>query len=357
MVVEDEMIVARDIELQLTELGYQIAGHTTLGEVAIKMAGELMPDLVLMDIQLAGAMDGIAAARAIREQLKLPVVFLTAFAAEDILERAKLTEPFGYILKPFSERDLRTVIEMALYKHQADEKLRLHQLTLADQNEQLREMSLHQQKVKEEERIKIAREIHDDLGGLLTGIKSYLSVLIGRNSRAGTPIDSVLQDAADMSDEAIETVRRLISDLRPSVLDQLGIWPALEWYTGQIALRTQLVCQCLIEDSLTDIDLTPEASTAAFRIVQELTTNIVRHADAQKLTVRAKLERDLIHIEVEDDGKGIASSQLLGVKSWGIIGMHERAQQCHGNLTIDNITPHGTIAILKLPMENINEHQ
>ena len=124
LIVEDETIVARDIQQQLAELGYQSAGLAATGEDGIAKARATRPDLVLMDIQLAGALDGIAAAQVIRNDLHLPVVFLTAFAADDVIDRAKLTEPFGYILKPFSERELRTVIEMALYKHQAETRLR-----------------------------------------------------------------------------------------------------------------------------------------------------------------------------------------------------------------------------------------
>ncbi|MHB8950299.1 MAG: putative bifunctional diguanylate cyclase/phosphodiesterase [Rhodoferax sp.] len=124
LVVEDEMIVARDIASQLVALGHHVVGHATKGEEAIKLAGALQPQLVLMDIQLAGSMDGIAAAQAIRLQYALPVVFITAFDADNVLARAKLTEPFGYILKPFSERELRTVLEMALYKHQAERNAR-----------------------------------------------------------------------------------------------------------------------------------------------------------------------------------------------------------------------------------------
>ena len=120
LVVEDESIVARDIMTQLLELGYDHVGHATTGVQAIFLAGALRPDLVLMDIQLAGAMDGIVAAQEIRTQFALPVVFVSAFAADDVLARAKLTEPYGYILKPFSQRELHTVIEMALYKYQAD---------------------------------------------------------------------------------------------------------------------------------------------------------------------------------------------------------------------------------------------
>jgi PAS domain S-box-containing protein len=131
LVVEDEAIVARDVARQLTLLGYEPVAQTSLGEQALVLAEQLRPDLVLMDIQLAGEMDGIAAAQAIRERLAIPVVFLTAFVGDATLERAKVTEPFGYIGKPFQDRELRTVIEMALYKHQAETRLRNSQEELA----------------------------------------------------------------------------------------------------------------------------------------------------------------------------------------------------------------------------------
>ena len=124
LVVEDEHIVARDIRMQLTELGYDPVGHATRGEQAVSMAESLRPDLVLMDVRLADATDGISAAEQIRSRLALPVVFLTAFGGDDTLQRAKQSDPFGYILKPFSERELHTVIEMALYRHQAEARLR-----------------------------------------------------------------------------------------------------------------------------------------------------------------------------------------------------------------------------------------
>lgn len=125
LVVEDEPLVARDIEMQLKAMGYEPLGHATRGHDAVALATQQHPDLVLMDIQLSGAMDGIAAAQAIRAQLAVPVVFLTAFAAEDMLERAKLSETFGYVLKPFSSRELRLVIEMALYKHRGQTERRM----------------------------------------------------------------------------------------------------------------------------------------------------------------------------------------------------------------------------------------
>ena len=130
LIVEDEPVVARDLQKLLGQLGYACAGHAREGAVAIALAGELRPDLVLMDVQLAGDLDGITAAQAIRDQFALPVIFITAFAEDTTVARAKVAEPFGYILKPFSERELNTVIQVALYKHQADFRLKASETQL-----------------------------------------------------------------------------------------------------------------------------------------------------------------------------------------------------------------------------------
>jgi PAS domain S-box-containing protein len=124
LVVEDELIVAFDLESRLRELGYAVTATVASGEQAVRRAAELRPDLVLMDIKLVGEMDGIQAADQIRAQLDIPVIYLTAHGDEETLQHAKLTEPFGYILKPFQVRDLRTQIEMALYRHAMERKLR-----------------------------------------------------------------------------------------------------------------------------------------------------------------------------------------------------------------------------------------
>jgi PAS domain S-box-containing protein len=124
LIVEDESIVAEDLRTLLSSLGYEVVGVTAYGEKAVTLADDLRPDLVLMDIKLKGAMEGIEAAEAIRARNHLPVVFLTAYADDSTLARARVTEPSGYILKPFEERTLRTSIELALYKHQAERQLR-----------------------------------------------------------------------------------------------------------------------------------------------------------------------------------------------------------------------------------------
>lgn len=125
LVVEDERVVARDIEKRLKKLGYVVVANVASGELALQKAAELQPDLILMDIQLKGAMDGIEAAEQIRTELDIPVIYLTAYADEVTLQRTKVTEPFGYIVKPFDEKDLHVAIEIALRRRLSETAIRV----------------------------------------------------------------------------------------------------------------------------------------------------------------------------------------------------------------------------------------
>ncbi|HDK41574.1 MAG TPA: GGDEF domain-containing response regulator, partial [Nitrospirae bacterium] len=131
MVVEDESIVAEDIKRSLQNMGYEVPAVLSSGEDAVKKAEELRPDLILMDIVLRNKMNGIDAASHIRSILNIPIVYLTAYADEKTLERAKITEPFGYIIKPFEDRELHSIIEIALHKHGIERKLQESQQWLA----------------------------------------------------------------------------------------------------------------------------------------------------------------------------------------------------------------------------------
>ncbi len=122
MVVEDEWVIADDIRKSLKDLGYTVSSEVATGEDAIQKAEEDKPDLILMDIELKGKMDGIEAAGRIQSRFNIPVIYLTAYDNKAALERAKITGPFGYMIKPFQERELHTTIEMAIYKHKADKE-------------------------------------------------------------------------------------------------------------------------------------------------------------------------------------------------------------------------------------------
>jgi signal transduction histidine kinase len=227
------------------------------------------------------------------------------------------------------------------------------ELALRRSQEELRQLAAYQERIREDERKQIAREVHDALGSLLTGIKAYLSVSIERSASADRPADRLLTEACDLVDIASETVRELITELRPSVLDQLGIWEALRWYAEQIEKRTQIMCECLIDDSTLAVVMDPERSVAIFRIVQEALTNVLRHAQAWWVTIRATRQGNTIVIEVEDNGKGSDAASLRKGDSWGIVGMHERARYFGGEFEIVGTPGKGTVATLRLPLDSL----
>ncbi|PXW25629.1 hybrid sensor histidine kinase/response regulator [Paraburkholderia caballeronis] len=228
---------------------------------------------------------------------------------------------------------------------------KLNEDALRQSREALRSLAAHQETIKENERKRIAQEIHDELGSLLTGIKAHVSVSIERATRAGQPPDALLIDAARLADDAIGAVRRVITDLRPSVLDQLGVWEALAWYANQIEMRADLVCECAIDDDASALHLDPDRSTMLFRIVQETLTNVLRHAEASHVSIHAGRDARGLVVEVRDDGKGIELKDDSKRQSWGILGMRERARHFGGELSITGQPGVGTTVVLHLPLE------
>jgi len=231
-------------------------------------------------------------------------------------------------------------------RKQAEQALRKTQ-------DELRQLAGHLEHIKEEERKRIAQEIHDELGGLLAGIKAYVSVYIERETRAGRPAEPLLVDAVALADNGFQAVRKVITDLRPSVLDQLGVWAALEWYADQIEKRSKLVCSCAIDNHVTSLQIEPEISTMLFRVVQEALTNVVRHANASSVSVHATTDDTTLVISIQDNGTGFNADSKLTGDSWGITGMGERARYFGGEVTVTGSMDQGTCVRLSLPFEKL----
>jgi two-component system sensor histidine kinase UhpB len=232
---------------------------------------------------------------------------------------------------------------------------KLAEQALLSTQDELRKLAAHQEAVKERDRKHIAQEVHDELGGLLTGINAYISVAIERAVLAGAQPDPLLVDAARLAKEAMDAVRKVITDLRPSVLDQLGVWAALEWCAEQVGKRSGLHCECSIDAPLLALELDPERSTMLFRIVQEALTNVVRHAGAAQVRVTVTRRGAGLLVQVHDDGKGIDAERLLNKESWGIRGMLERARHFNGELSIAGSRDGGTTLSLALPLGLAND--
>jgi signal transduction histidine kinase len=344
LVVEDEVIVARDIQSQLAMLGHKCVGHAMTGSQAIALAGTLHPDLVLMDIQLAGDMDGIVAAQTIHDQFFIPVVFMTAFSADAIIARAKLTEPYGYLLKPFQERELHSVVEMARYKHQAEVKLR-------DNAVQLRALSQKVLQVQESERRRVARDLHDEVGQSLTALKINLES--HHRFKDQTPQELNAENLAIVM-AALQQVRQLALALHPSMLDQLGLVPALRWMAKEVAARSGFNVQFETREAEVSGRLHPDLETVCFRIAQEALTNIARHAGATQVDIALSIQEQTVTLTLKDNGCGfdesLARNRAANCHSLGLLGMHERALLVGGELEIASQPGQGCIVRLRCPL-------
>jgi PAS domain S-box-containing protein len=212
--------------------------------------------------------------------------------------------------------------------------------------EELRSLAAHLQSVREDERTRIAREIHDDLGQGLTGLKIDLSRLAAR-----LPKVDLINEARSMLalvDGAIRSVRRICTELRPGVLDDLGLMAAIDWQRQEFEARTNIRCQ--FNTDMVDIDLDRQVATAVFRILQETLTNVARHANATDVTIALKRCRDRLVLIVQDNGRGISEREIAGRTSLGLLGMRERAALLGGQFSIEGLPMRGTVVTLEVPL-------
>lgn len=202
--------------------------------------------------------------------------------------------------------------------------------------------------VREAERERIAQEIHDDLGGVLAGLKACIAVAIERAAQAGLPPDPLLGDASALAGATFEAVRRIAANLHPAVLDRHGVWQALTWQVSALARRSGMCCELLVDARLSNIELGRERELAIFRIAQEALANVERHAGAATLSVRAVHTGHALCLAVADDGVGIGAQRRAA--ALGITGMTQRAHACGGALTVSS-SGAGTVLRLTLPLE------
>ena len=220
---------------------------------------------------------------------------------------------------------------------------------LAKSREQLRNLSAYLQSAREQERTSIAREIHDDLGQTLTALKMDLSRLGKGLSKDQGPLKERQASMDKALDMAIKSVERIITELRPGMLDDLGLVAAIEWQVGDFQNRTGVRSEVKIDSE--EIFLDKERSTAVFRILQECLTNVARHAYATKVNV-SLIEKDgELVMKVRDNGKGIAKEQISHPKSFGLMGIRERVYVFGGNVEIKGILEKGTTVIVRIPLE------
>ena len=187
----------------------------------------------------------------------------------------------------------------------------------------LRSLAARQQDVREDERTRIAREIHDTLGQALTALKLQLSAAQEAAAKDAPALKARLQETTLMVDDLVKCVRRIATDLRPPILDQLGLPAAVEWLAQDFTRRTGIRCETAIRP--TDGAISDELATSLFRIVQEALTNVLRHAGATRVDIELGVKSGCVALEINDHGTGITEAGTIGPGSLGILGMRERA--------------------------------
>jgi PAS domain S-box-containing protein len=219
---------------------------------------------------------------------------------------------------------------------------------LANSREQLRNLSIYLQSVREKESTRIAREIHDELGQLLSAIQMDIAWLGARLPAGDAPLAEKVQRMRRLVDTTIDSVHRISTELRPILLDDLGLTAAIEWQVQEFQGRTGV--QCKARFNCRDSSIEKDLATALFRIFQETLTNVARHAEATLVKVRLARKGDEFCLDVSDNGKGITQNQIDDPKSFGIVGIRERVNQWGGSVSITGKPQKGTTIKVRIPM-------
>ncbi|MCD6282824.1 PAS domain S-box protein [bacterium] len=215
--------------------------------------------------------------------------------------------------------------------------------------QQMRALSMRVLSAQEEERTRISREIHDELAQTLTALAFDLAWLGNRLPEGEVALQGKVKTMSEHIGEATKAVQRISAELRPGMLDDLGLVSAAEWYLKEFQNRTGIECD--LKMTTEDLALDDNRSTTVFRILQEALTNVARHAEATEVCVRLEKEQGTLFLEVRDNGRGITEEQASSGKSLGLTGMRERARLWRGNVTIEGSEGKGTVVSVRIPMD------
>ena len=278
--------------------------------------------------------------------------------AEELARRAALAVDNARLYE--AERHARAEAQQLNAELEDRVALRTAQLEAANaklqrSQEHLRRLSSHLQNAREAEQMRIAREIHDELGQQLTALKMDAAWLRRRLDGEQPQLQAKVDSMADLIDTTVQTVRKITQELRPGILDDLGLLPALEWQLQDFQKHTGLAGSFVTE--LEHIDLDTHAATAVFRIFQETLTNVVRHAQARRVDVSLTEANNCLVLQVRDDGQGITEQELAKPKSFGLLGMRERVYLLGGEISIVGTAGQGTTVTAHFPLRPAASHQ
>ncbi len=247
----------------------------------------------------------------------------------------------------------RRVVDRTIELRNANRRLETEIAERQRANEQLRLLSGHLQSAREDERIRIAREIHDEIGQVLTAVKMDLSLLDREMAKKGAPLTPIrlhdqLGSTKKLVDQALDTMHGIVRELRPEILDHLGLRAAIEWQLQEFQSRTKIACE--FDCSRDEVELDQERAIAVFRILQETLTNVARHARATKVQVSLSEQDHHLMLKVQDNGKGIDQGKLQESRTFGILGMRERAHVFGGDVAVTGTPGQGTVVAVQIPL-------
>jgi len=309
-------------------------------------------DLIISDFSLPAYDGGAALAAARKNQPETPFILLSGTIGEERAVEFLKSGATDCVLKQNLNR-LGPAIRRALAEAEERRRRKKAEDSLHAQARQLRALAARLQASREEERIRIARELHDELGEALTAQKFGLSLIRQRLNGRDQPfprdeIFAKLESLAALADGTAQRVRRLCTELRPAILDDLGLLAAIEWQAQEFQTRTGIECNLIRKIDLLNVN--SRQATAVFRIFQEILTNVARHARASSVQVKLKTAEENLVLQVKDDGAGISEDKINGGVSLGILGMRERAALLGGELAIQGVPAKGTTVTLSLPL-------
>ncbi len=263
---------------------------------------------------------------------------------------AVLSWPMALRLVRMTDRNTARLEGMvAKLRHEVAERIRTGQ-ELQKSQELLRQLAAYQEQIKEDERKRIAREIHDDLGQNLMALRIEMSLLQGKTAAAHPSLNEKVTLALHHIDSTIKAVRTIINNLRPSVLD-LGLHAAIEWQVKDFSQRTGIECKVVKNDGATDIELDDQCATALFRILQESLTNVARHAQASHVEIGLQRQGDTFLMRISDDGVGIYPGCRRKPNSFGLLGIGERVSMLGGTFSVDGGPGEGTVLCIAIPIQ------
>ena len=346
LIVDDDPLGIDTLRSILEGQGYDITSANN-GRTALQRADELLPDLILLDVMMPG-MDGFEVCRRIRATPKLaevPIIILTALDDRPSRLRGIESGADDFLTKPVDRQELRLRVN-------AIARLNRYR-TLLTQREDLRQMAERVVTAQEEERKRLSRELHDDLGQAL--IAHALSL---QNLQLELPLQpELLNSRLDIliadTHQTINRMHRLAHDIRPTLLDTLGLRSALETYCREFSFRTGI--PAIFEADLKLPDMPDVYSITLYRILQEALTNVIKHSQARQVWVELYIEEQNIALTIQDNGIGFTIEEDNSRNGIGITSLRERLTLVGGALVISSSSTKGTIISARLPLEEFRQ--